>query len=48
MLSICPYKETVRNLNFDFIKKGTWKHAETFTAVSSHENLRIDTQKNIG
>ena len=43
----CPYKEIGRNLNLDFLRNYTWKHAEIFTVISSHQNLQIHTQKTI-
>ena len=43
----CPYKEIGQNLKLDFLRNYTWKHAEIFTVISSHENLKIHTQKTI-
>ena len=40
-----PYKKTGQNFNLDFLRSYTWNHAETFTVVSSHENLQLGITK---
>ena len=44
MESECPYKDIGANFNLDFFRIYIQKHAETFTAVSSHKNLQIHTK----